>query len=177
MSMELLGGEFLEKFYAAPEANRARRMHLEGIINVLAWIATVDAFQHWIYTHPGHAPAERTAAWLELMDRFGGDADWQGYEAARANLWHRQLHIFTNPFYYIEYGIAQLGALQVWANSKRDKAKALNDYKRSLAMGGSRPLPELFAAAGCKFEFSRKTMAPLVALVRGELGKLKASAA
>src|ERR1019366_4237376 len=175
--MELLGGEFLEKFYAVPEANRARRMHLEGIITILAWIATVDAFQHGIYTHPGHAPAERTAAWLELMDRFGGDADWQGYEAARANLWHRQLHIFTNPFYYIEYGIAQLGALQVWANSKRDKAKALNDYKRSLALGGSRPLPELFLAAGCKFEFSRKTMAPLVTLVRGELGKLGASAA
>jgi oligoendopeptidase F len=175
MSMELLGGEFLEKFYAVPEANRARLMHLEGIINVLAWIATVDAFQHWIYTHPAHARAERTAAWLDLMDRFGGDADWQGYEAARANLWHRQLHIFTNPFYYIEYGIAQLGALQVWANSKRDKARALNDYKRALALGGSRPLPELFAAAGCKFEFSRKTMAPLVALLRGELGKQKAA--
>jgi oligoendopeptidase F len=177
MSMELLGGEFLEKFYALPEANRARRMHLEGIINVLAWIATVDAFQHWIYTHPGHASAERTAAWSELMNRFGGDPDWQGYEAARANLWHRQLHIFTHPFYYIEYGIAQLGALQVWSNSKRDKTRALSDYKRSLALGGSRPLPELFAAAGCKFEFSRKTMAPLVTLVRGELGKLRASAA
>ena len=118
----------------------------------------------------------RTTAWLLLMDRFGGDANWQGYEAARANLWHRQLHIFTHPFYYIEYGIAQLGALQVWANSKRDKAQALKDYKRSLALGGSRPLPELFAAAGCKFEFSRKTMAPLVALVSGELEKLKVPA-
>jgi len=176
MSMELLGAEYLEKFYAAPEANRARRTHLEGVVSVLSWIATVDAFQHWIYTHPGHAPAERSAAWLQLMDRFGGDADWQGYEEARANLWHRQLHIFTNPFYYIEYGIAQLGALQVWANSKRDKAQALNDYKHALALGGSRPLPELFAAAGCKFDFSRKTMAPLVALVRGELEKLKVPA-
>ena len=126
MSMELLGNEFLERFYAAPEANRARRTHLEGIVNIFPWIATVDAFQHWIYTHPGHTRAERTAAWLELMDRFGGDADWRGYEAARANLWHRQLHIFLDPFYYIEYGIAQLGALQVWANSKRDKAEALN---------------------------------------------------
>jgi oligoendopeptidase F len=82
------------------------------------------------------------------------------------------LHIFIHAFYYIEYGIAQLGALQVWANSKRDKAKALNDYKRSLELGGSRPLPELFAAAGCKFEFSRQTMAPLVKLVRDELAKL-----
>jgi oligoendopeptidase F len=174
MSMELLGNEFLERFYAAPEANRARRTHLEGIVNILPWIATVDAFQHWIYTHPGHMRAERTAAWLALMDRFGGAVDWSGYEAARANLWHRQLHIFIHAFYYIEYGIAQLGALQVWANSKRNKAEALNHYKRSLALGGSRPLPELFAAAGCKFEFSRKTMAPLVSLVREELAKLPA---
>src|ERR1035441_10135300 len=175
MSMELLGNELIERFYALPEANRARRAHLEGIMNILSWIATVDAFQHWIYTHSGLTRAERSAAWLKLMDQFAGDVDWSGYEAARANLWHRQLHIFLNPFYYIEYGIAQLGALQVWANSKRDKAQALSDYKRALALGGSRPLPELFAAAGCKFEFSRKTMAPLVALVRGELGKLKAS--
>jgi oligoendopeptidase F len=174
MSMELLGNEFLERFYAMPEANRARRTHLEGIMNILSWIATVDAFQHWIYTHPGHTRAERTEAWLKLMDQFGGDADWCGYEAAQANLWHRQLHIFLYPFYYIEYGIAQLGALQVWANSKRDKAQALNEYKRALALGGSRPLPELFAAAGCKFEFSRGTMAPLVALVRREIAKLPA---
>ncbi len=176
MSMELLGNEFLETFYTAPEVRRARRTHLERIVDIFSWIATVDAFQHWIYTHPGHTRAERTAAWLGLMDRFGGDADWHGYDAARANLWHRQLHIFLVPFYYIEYGIAQLGAVQVWANSKRDQAQALNAYKRSLALGGSRPLPELFAAAGCKFEFSRKTLAPLVALVRGEIGKLERTA-
>ena len=172
MSMELLGNEFLEHFYAGPEANRARQTHLEGILNVLAWVATVDAFQHWIYTHPGHSRTQRSAAWLGLMDRFGGSADWTGYESARANLWHRQLHIFLHPFYYIEYGIAQLGALQVWANSKRNRAAALEDYKRGLALGGSRPLPELFAAAGCQFDFSRKTMAPLVQLVRDELAKL-----
>jgi oligoendopeptidase F len=174
MSMELLGNEFLERFYAAPEANRARRTHLEGIVNIFPWIATVDAFQHWIYTHPGHTRAERSAAWLELMDRFGGEVDWRGHEAARANLWHRQLHIFIHAFYYIEYGIAQLGALQVWANSKRNKAEALNHYKRSLELGGSRPLPELFAAAGCRFEFSQATIAPLVKLVRDELAKLPA---
>jgi oligoendopeptidase F len=105
------------------------------------------------------------------MHRFGGEVDWTGFEAARANLWHRQLHIFTHPFYYIEYAIAQLGALQVRANSKRDQAKALADYKSALALGGSRPLPELFAAAGCQFEFSRRTMAPLVDLVRRELAE------
>jgi oligoendopeptidase F len=172
MSMELLGNEFIEEFYSAADANRARRVHLEGVIGVFPWIATVDEFQHWIYTHPGHGRSERAAAWLELMDRFGGDVDWSGYETARANLWHRQLHIFTHPFYYIEYGIAQLGALQVWANSKRDKAKTLNDYKKSLALGGSRPLPELFQAAGCKFQFDAATIKPLIELARSELVKL-----
>ncbi|MFO1512413.1 MAG: M3 family oligoendopeptidase [Verrucomicrobiota bacterium] len=172
MSMELLGNEFIEEFYAPTEGNRARRTHLEGIIGVLAWIAKVDAFQHWIYTHPGHTRAERAAAWNGLMDRFAGDVDWRGYEEARAHLWHRQLHIFLYPFYYIEYGIAQLGALQVWANSKRDKAKALRDYKTALALGGSKPLPELFATAGCKFQFDAATIKPLVELARAELKKL-----
>ena len=173
MSMELLGNEFIENFYNARDAKRARRDHLEGIVEVFPWIATVDAFQHWIYSHPGHSRAERRQAWLKLMDRFNGDVDWSGFEEARANLWHRQLHIFLYPFYYVEYGIAQLGALQVWANSKQDKAKALNDYKRSLTLGGSRPLPELFRAAGCPFDFSQKTVKPLVQLLQTELQKLK----
>lgn len=172
MSMELLGHEFLEEFYAAPEANRARKTHLEGIIGFFPWMAVVDAFQHWVYTHPGHTRAERRAAYLQLMDRFGGDVDWSGFEEARACSWHRQLHIFIHPFYYVEYGIAQLGALQVWANSRRDKVNALNDYKKSLALGGSRPLPELFAAAGCKFQFDAATIKPLIQLAGSELKKL-----
>ena len=172
MSMELLGNEFIEEFYSAADANRARRVHLEGIIGIFPWVATVDAFQDWIYTHPNHTREERRTAWLGLMDRFGGDVDWSGFENARAHLWHRQLHIFIHPFYYIEYGIAQLGALQVWANSKRDKVKALNDYKKALALGGSRPLPELFQAAGCRFEFSAKTIQPLTKLLQEELKKL-----
>ncbi|MDD5141412.1 MAG: M3 family oligoendopeptidase [Verrucomicrobiales bacterium] len=172
MSMELLGNEFLEEFYPTPEANRARKTHLEGIIGFFPWMATVDAFQHWIYTHAGHTRAERKAAYLQLMDRFGGDTDWSGYEESRAYSWHRQLHIFLHPFYYVEYGIAQLGALQVWANSRRDKAKALGDYKKSLALGGSRPLPELFSAAGCKFQFDVATIKPLIQLAGTELKKL-----
>jgi oligoendopeptidase F len=172
MSMELLGNEFIEEFYSAADASRARRVHLEGVVGVFPWIATVDAFQHWIFTHPNHTRDERRKAWLELMDRFGGDVDWSGFENARANLWHRQLHIFLHPFYYIEYGIAQLGALQVWANSKRDKVKALGDYKKSLALGGSRPLPELFSAAGCKFAFNGATIKPLIELANAELKKL-----
>ena len=172
MAMELLGNEFLGEFYAAPEANRARKTHLEGIIGFFPWMATVDAFQHWVYTHPGHTRSERKAAYLQLMDRFGGDIHWDGYEESRAYSWHRQLHIFLYPFYYVEYGIAQLGALQVWANSKRDQAKALNDYKKSLALGGSRPLPELFSAAGCKFQFDAATIKPLIQLAETELKKL-----
>jgi oligoendopeptidase F len=173
MSMELLGNEFIESFYEPPEAQRARRTHLEGIIGMFPWIATVDAFQHWIYSHPSHNRAARRAAWLALMDRFGGDVDWSGRAVVRASLWHRQLHIFVVPFYYVEYGIAQLGALQLWANSKVDKAKALWDYRSALALGGSRPLPELFSAAGCRFDFTTATVKPLVEFVREELARLE----
>jgi oligoendopeptidase F len=172
MAMELLGNEFLEEFYPTNEANRARKTHLEGIIGFFPWMAVVDAFQHWIYQHPGHTRAERKAAYLKLLDRFGGDVDHTGHEAARACSWQKQLHIFLYPFYYVEYGIAQLGALHVWANSRQDKVKALNDYKKALALGGSRPLPELFAAAGCKFEFSAPTIRPLIQLAGTELKKL-----
>ena len=172
MAMELLGNEFLEEFFPAAEANRARKTHLEGIIGFFPWMAVVDAFQHWIYTHAGHTRAERKVAYRQLMDRFGGDVDWSGFEEVRAYSWHRQLHIFIHPFYYVEYGIAQLGALQVWANSKTNKAKALNDYKKSLALGGSRPLPELFSAAGCKFQFDAATIKPLIQLASTELKKL-----
>ncbi len=172
MSMELLGNEFLDAFYQPEELKRARRSHLEGIIGIFPWIATVDAFQLWIYTHPKHTRQERTTAWEGLMRRFGGDVDWTGYEKVRANLWHRQLHIFLSPLYYVEYGIAQLGALQVWANSKRDKAQALRAYRDALAQGGSRPLPDLFRTAGCRFDFTGETIKPLAELLRSELAKL-----
>jgi len=172
MSLELLGSDFLEVFYAPEDARRARRDHLEGILKTLAWIAQVDAFQHWLYTHPQQREADRDAAWLELARRFGGDLDWRGHERALAKQWHRQLHLFLHPFYYIEYGIAQLGALQVWANYRRAPLPALEAYRAALRLGGSRPLPELFAAAGCRFDFSAKTLRPLVALVQSEWERL-----
>lgn len=172
MSMELLGLEEIGTFYSDGDAWRARRTHLETIIQILAWIATVDAFQHWLYTHPGHGRAERAAAWNHLMDCFEGDVDWTGYEEARAHAWHRQLHIFLHPFYYIEYGIAQLGALQVWARANRDRAAALTDYNRALALGGSQPLPELFAAAGCAFRFDAATIRLLLELLEREIQAL-----
>jgi len=145
---------------------------LEGIVEMFPWVATIDAFQHWIYTHPGHSRDERRAAWLALMDRFGGDVDWSGHEPARANLWHKQAHLFLAPFYYIEYAVAQLGALQVWANANADGATGLSAYKHALALGGAQPLPELFQAAGCRLDFSRATLRPLLAVVRQALESL-----
>ena len=172
MSMELLGAKDLERFYNDADAKRSYRQLLEGIVLILPWIATVDAFQHWIYIHPGHSRDERRAAWMSLMDRFGGIVDWSGYEDARAHSWHRQLHIFLYPFYYIEYGIAQLGALQVWRRALGDRAAAVADYRRALAIGGARPLPELFAAAGIRFAFDEGTLEPLMRAVRAELEQL-----
>ena len=171
MSMELLGGEFLDAFYSTADACRARRDHLEGIVEVFPWIATVDAFQHWLYTHPGHTRSERCAAWTAVLGRFQGDVNWEGLGDAHERLWHRQLHLFLHPFYYIEYGIAQLGALQVWQQAKANRQEAVAHYKAALNLGGSRPLPELFQAAGCRFDFSTETVKPLVALLRKELAK------
>ena len=139
---------------------------------ILPWIATVDAFQHWIYRNPNHTRAERQAAWKDLLERFGGIVDYSGYEEARDHSWHRQLHIFLYPFYYIEYGIAQLGALQIWQRSLSNRAGAVADYKKALALGGSRPLPELFAAAGIRFDFSEQLIGPLMETLGRELEKL-----
>ena len=162
MAMELLGARNLERFYDDAGANRSYRQLLEGIVLILPWIATVDAFQHWFYTHPSHSRDDRRRAWTGLMDRFGGAVDWSGYDDARAYQWHRQLHIFLYPFYYIEYGIAQLGALQVWQRSLTDRAEAVAAYRRALGVGGARPLPDLFAAAGIRFEFRAETLQPLM---------------
>ena len=172
MSMELLGARRLNPFYDGPDADRSCRKLLEGIVLILPWIATVDAFQHWIYNHPNHTRDERKAAWKSLLDRFGGLVDWSGFEDARDHSWHRQLHIFLYPFYYIEYGIAQLGALQIWQRSLTDRAGAVADYKKALALGGSRPLPQLFEAAGIRFDFGDDLIASLMETIRTELDKL-----
>jgi oligoendopeptidase F len=174
MGMELLAAPHLDIFYNAEDARRARRDHLEGIIKFFPWMAAVDAFQHWIYMHPAHTRAERAAYWSGLMDRFGGIEDYAGYEQARAHLWHRQLHIFEIPFYYVEYGIAQLGALQLWQASRRDLPAALDAYLAGLSLGGLRPLPELFAAAGLTFDFTDQTIAPLMECVGDSLLELAA---
>jgi oligoendopeptidase F len=171
-SMELLALEDLGEFYGGEDRARAKRAQLEGILALLPWIATIDAFQHFLYTNPEHTRAQRRAEWLRLRKRFGGIVDWGGYEEALAHSWQRQLHLFEVPFYYIEYGIAKLGALQVWRNSMADRAAAIADYRQALALGGSRPLPELFQTTGAAFDFSYETLAPLIELVQTELDKL-----
>jgi oligoendopeptidase F len=174
MGMEMLAMPRLGEFYDAGDADRARRDHLEDVISMLPWIAQIDAFQHWLYTHPNHTREERTAAWLDLQRRFGGLADWSGLEPYRERLWQRQGHLFGVPFYYIEYGIAQLGALQLWQRSRDDRHEALAGYKRALALGGSRPLPELFESAGLRFDFGPETMGSLVEDVSASLEALPA---
>ncbi|HBO98155.1 MAG TPA: M3 family oligoendopeptidase [Candidatus Omnitrophica bacterium] len=171
MGMELLADPQINVFYKPQDEQRSRNEHWEGIISTLVWVAVIDAFQHWIYEHPAHNGAERKAAWLAIHERFGGNfIDWEDLDEEHAFLWHRQLHIFEVPFYYIEYGIAQLGALQLWSNARKHPQTALANYKKALAIGGSRPLPELFETAGIKFDFSTKTIAPLVEVMKQQTG-------
>lgn len=174
MSMELTSYPFLDEFYAGSDADRARRVHMEQLATMIPWIAIIDQFQHWIYTNPGHTRDQRTAAWRELMDRFYADVDWTGIEDARDALWHRQLHLFGMPFYYIEYGIAQLGALQLYGRYRRNPGDAIAKYKEALTLGGSKPLPELFKAAGLDFDFSPERIASAWAEVESQLATLPA---
>jgi oligoendopeptidase F len=178
MSMEALAADHMDVFYPDPaDAARAKREYFENVLRLLPWIATIDSFQHWIYTHPGHSRGERTAEWLRLLGRFGAspdNLDWTGLEDVRASRWLQQLHLFHAPFYFIEYGIAQLGALQLWMKSRENPRQALSNYRAALALAGTRSLPELFAAAGIRFDFSEKTLRPLMNAVREELDTLPA---
>lgn len=163
MAMELLAREYIDEFYSEDEKKRSIQEHLEDIIFILPWVATIDCFQHWIYENPQHTAAERRAKWVEIYRRFSsGSVDWSEFAEIEEYLWHRQLHIFEVPFYYIEYGIAQLGALQVWQNAKRDWSGAIRDYRKGLALGGSKPLPEIYQTAGIKFDFSAEIIGPLM---------------
>jgi oligoendopeptidase F len=174
MSMELMADPYLGEFYADPkEAARSILRHLEDVIILLPWIATVDAFQHWVYTRPDHSRGERSAYWVELRKRLGGIEDWGGLEEIQAHLWHRQLHIFEYPFYYIEYAIAQLGALQVWKNFRKDKREGVRLYKQGLSVGGTKTLPEIFKTAGIRFDFSLRIIKPLMEEVEKEMERLE----
>jgi oligoendopeptidase F len=158
------------------DLHRARREHLIDAVTQLAWIATIDAFQHWIYANPGHTRAQRDDHWLELDARFGRVRGWSGWPNAQDHAraaWQRQSHLFSHPMYYIEYGIAQLGALGLWrASLQHGSPAAVDAYLRALALGGSRPLPDLFAAAGLPFDFGESAIGRIVESVERELDKM-----
>ncbi len=178
MSMELLGAPYLGAdqggLYDAADAVRARVQHLENLIRFWPYMAVVDAFQHWVYANHEAAsdPANCDAKWAELWDRFMVGIDYSGLEDIKKTGWHRKLHIFQVPLYYVEYGLAQLGAVQVWANSLKNQSAAVAHYRKALSLGGTATLPELFEAAGARFAFDAGTLAEAVRLVEDTINAL-----
>jgi oligoendopeptidase F len=174
MTQELFGNPFAHVFYPDPErAKRAMFEQLERVVDIFPWVATVDAFQHWIYTNPGHTNEERAAKWLEINSRFEVGFDWAGIDPnIKKYAWHRQLHIFEVPFYYIEYAIAQLGALQLYRIFRKDRKKAVDQYLSALRIGGELSPKGLFEAAGIKFDFSICMLTELMEMVEEEAEKL-----
>jgi oligoendopeptidase F len=174
MSMELLSMKYWEEFYQnKDELKRARKEHLESIIMVLPWVATIDAFQHWIYENPKHSQLERKDQWNELGERFGtGLTNWSGYEDARDYAWHKQLHLFEVPFYYIEYGFSQLGALGVWKNSLADEKTAIKQYKEGLSLGYTKDIKSIYSSAGVKFDFSEGYIKELSEMIVSQLKQI-----
>ena len=152
----------------------AKKQQLERVITIFPWIATIDKFQHWVYENPNHSLEERTAKWMEIIAEFTSPVlDISGLEEYRKYSWQRQLHLFEVPFYYIEYGIAQLGAIGLWQQYKQDPERAINNYLTALDLGGTRTLPELFEAAGLEFNLSPAHISGLMKFVKGELDGLK----
>lgn len=171
MSMELLSMEQWNVFMPnSDDLKRAKKEHLRDAIATLPWVATVDKFQHWLYTHPEHTAEDRAEAWLRIYREFGGGfADWANLEEAEKYLWHKQLHIFEVPFYYIEYGFAQLGAIAVWQNYLKNPTAGLDKYLAALKLGYTRTIPEIYAEAGVKFDFSTEYIQQLVDFLRQEV--------
>ncbi|PST82269.1 M3 family oligoendopeptidase [Pedobacter yulinensis] len=174
MSMELLSMDSWHVYFDKEEdLLRARREQLIDVLKTLPWVAVIDQFQHWIYTNPDHNPADRDEAFKQIYSRFGAAfADWTGLEAAFGNAWQKQLHLFEVPFYYIEYGIAQLGAIAVWKNYKEAPERALEQYLAALSLGYTRPMNEIYETAGIRFDFSAAYVQKLAAFVKEELDKL-----
>jgi len=156
MSMELFSMEHWDVFFKdTTELKRAQLEEMERIISVLPWIATIDKFQHWLYTNPGHTVAQREEKWMEILKEFStGLTDWSGFDEYRKNFWQKQLHLYEVPFYYIEYGIAQLGAIAMWRQYRQNKEQAMDNYMSALSLGYTKTLKELYATAGIKFDFS-----------------------
>ena len=178
MAMELLASPYLVAseggFYTDVDAARARIEHLEESILFWPYMAVVDAFQHWVYENPqdGSDPAKCDAVWSALWDRFMKGVDWSGLEDAKATGWQRKIHIHTDPFYYVEYGLAQLGAVQVWANALQDQTSAVAAYRKALSLGATVTLPELFALAGARFAFDEITLGEAIRLMEKTIDEL-----
>ena len=174
MSMELLTQPEWDIFYdELDEADRARITHLEGVVFLLPWIATIDAFQHWIYANPEHTRDERKKQWISLRERFGSKMDWEGHDDFRELSWQQQGHLFGVPFYYVEYGIAQLGALQLWQTHRADRKKALENYSNAMKLGNTKTLPDLFAAAELKLGFDEEHLYSLINEVETAMSEIK----
>jgi oligoendopeptidase F len=174
MSMELISMEHWNYFFDnADDLQRAKKEQLEGVLKVLPWISCIDKFQHWLYLHNGHTVEERTEAWLNIYSEFSGSAiDWSGVEEARAALWQKQLHLFEVPFYYIEYGMAQLGAIAIWRNYKTNPAKAIEQYMDALKLGSTKSISDIYSTAGIRFDFSEKYIKELADFVLVEIENL-----
>lgn len=174
MSMELFTMDHWDIYFKdEEELRRAKLQQLERSISIFPWIATIDKFQHWVYEHPQHTVEERTDNWIRILNDFSTSAvDWTGWEDYRAISWQRQLHLFEVPFYYIEYGIAQLGAIAMWKQYKENKQQALDNYVKALSLGSTRTLPELYKAAGIRFDFSPAYVKELATFVQQEIDKI-----
>ena len=175
MSMELISMEHWDNIYDNEEdLKKAKKEQLEGVLEVLPWVATVDAYQHWLYENANHTVSERHAAWLEISKKFSTNTtDWSDYKDYQNVTWQKQLHIFEVPFYYIEYGMAQLGAIAMWRNYKQNPSKTMQQYKDALALGYTKSIPEVYSAAGVEFDFSETYVSELASFVKEELKKLK----
>ncbi len=175
MSMELFSMDHWHVFFDnAEELVRAKEQQLERVITIFPWIATIDKFQHWVYENPGHSETERADKWMTILEEFSSPViDFTGLDEYRCFAWQRQLHLFEVPFYYIEYGIAQLGAIGLWKQFKENPDKAIANYINALSLGGTRTLPELFKAAGLAFDFSPNNISTLMQFVKGEMDTLR----
>jgi oligoendopeptidase F len=174
MSMELFSMDHWQVFFDnKEELQRAKEQQLERVITIFPWIATIDKFQHWVFENPGHTEEERQQRWMEISTEFSSPViDFSGLETYRHQSWQRQLHLYEVPFYYIEYGIAQLGAIGLWQQFKQNPDQAINNYMTALDLGGTLTLPELFKAAGLRFDFSPKHISELMQFVQQELAAL-----
>ena len=174
MAMELFSMDYWRVFFDnEDDLTRAKEHQLERTISIFPWIATIDKFQHWVYENPTHTVDERQTKWMEILNEFSTHTvDFSGLESYRQIGWQRQLHLFEVPFYYIEYGIAQLGAIGLWKQFKENKESAIKNYINALQLGGTKTLPQLYEAAGLKFSFAPDYINELMLFVQGEMERI-----